>query len=136
MVLTSLLCVALTTYHEARSTSFDEQLLVSSSVYNRADNNATSTCTEAFKPKQYSWANNIKPKMKFASYKDMLSYYKINDINSFNNALAVAAVSQDYRNRQVTFYHDNTVKAKNVHWTKSMRLVQSTKNFKFYTNKS
>lgn len=52
-----MLCMALTIYHEARSEMIPGQYAVAQVLLRRADNDERRVCAEAFRAKQFSWAN-------------------------------------------------------------------------------
>lgn len=131
LIMTAAMCVAVNNYHEARSASFKEQLLVASTVYNRASAKNTNPCEEVFRPKQYSWTNNkYRFRKSFPTYTAMLKYYHIDDMTSFSTSINSASLAKDFRNTDVTHYYDNTIKT--TKWASSMQLVSRTKNFNFY----
>lgn len=57
MVASSLMCLALTIYHEARGEPVIGQQAVAEVVLNRADKRDKSVCQVVYEPHQFSWSN-------------------------------------------------------------------------------
>lgn len=57
IVSAAILCLALTVYHEARGEAIPGQYAVAHVLWRRAEHDEKQVCPEAFKPKQFSWAN-------------------------------------------------------------------------------
>src|ERR1035438_8695081 len=58
MIATSLMCLALTVYHESRNQPINGQVVVAKVVLERSKETGNSVCEEAFAYKQFSWAND------------------------------------------------------------------------------
>jgi len=57
IVSTAALCLAVNIYHEARGEMVPGQYAVALVTMNRADGKPSQVCTEVFRYKQFSWAN-------------------------------------------------------------------------------
>lgn len=57
MVASSLICLALTIYHEARGEPILGQQAVAEVVLNRVDKRNQTVCQVVYEPKQFSWSN-------------------------------------------------------------------------------
>lgn len=123
--------MAINSYHEARGTSQVEQEAVNKVVMARAEKEHIDYCKVVFKKNQFSWANNVKRKDKFSSYKELLSYYNIQDEKSWVNVVGSAYISKLTRkDKDVIYYHDKSIKGfKDV---KDVSVAYTTKNFVFY----
>ncbi|TXG81900.1 MAG: hypothetical protein E6R13_05765 [Spirochaetes bacterium] len=131
ILLTPILCMAINSYHEARGTSQAEQEAVNKVVMARAEKSHVDYCAVVFKKNQFSWANSVKRKDKFHSYKEMLSYYNIQDEKSWINVVGLAYISKlTHKDKDVIYYHDKSIKSfKDV---KGVSVAYTTKNFVFY----
>ena len=58
MLATSMLCIALTVYHESRNQPVPTQMAVASVVMNRAKQEHKSVCSVVKQPKQFSFVHN------------------------------------------------------------------------------
>lgn len=58
MVASSLICLALTIYHEARGEPLVGQQAVAEVVLNRVKKRDKSVCEVVYEPKQFSWSNS------------------------------------------------------------------------------
>lgn len=57
MLEAAIFCLALNIYHEARGESLEGQRMVAYVTMNRAEWNKKKVCTEVFRERQFSWAN-------------------------------------------------------------------------------
>lgn len=122
--------MALMAYHESRSTSIDEQILVANVANNRAIAQNKNVCSVVFDKRQFNWSANFKQKNKFKNYQEMLSYYKIDDSQSWVNAVSVAINTP--QKTKAMYYHDNSG---SFGFKQKLTLVKRTKNFTFYKDK-
>lgn len=58
IVSTAAMCMALTIYHEARGEQIPGQYAVAQVLMNRAKGDSKRVCPEAFRHRQFSWANS------------------------------------------------------------------------------
>lgn len=117
-------------YHESRSTSIDEQILVANVATNRAVQQNRNVCSVVFDKRQFNWSANFKQKSKFKNYQEMLSYYKIDDSSSWVNAVSVAINTP--QKTKAMYYHDNSGSFK---FKNKLVITKRTKNFTFYKDK-
>jgi N-acetylmuramoyl-L-alanine amidase len=127
IILTSAICLAINTYHEARGATISEQIKVTNVAINRSING--NYCAAVFKPGAFSWIN--KPfKDKFNNYSAMLKYYNVDDLNAYFNAVQAATIAQLYQATSANYYTDKSIKKPK--WAKAMHVTNTTLNFIFY----
>lgn len=116
--MTSLLCLALNIYFEARGESIDAQLLVAESAINRSIDRDQTLCDVIYDPYQYSWTN------------DGLSDTP-RDMQSFAIATAIAqqAINGDHLHSGVTHYHEASI---HPAWANSLTILGRYGNHIFY----
>lgn len=117
-------------YHESRSASIDEQILVANVANNRAIAQNKNVCSVVFDKRQFNWSDNFKQKSKFRNYQEMLSYYKIEDSASWINAVSVAINTP--QKTKAMYYHDNSG---SFRFKNKLVITKRTKNFTFYKEK-
>lgn len=83
MILTSTLACAVITYHEARGTYLSEQILVTKVLQNRATSQNMTLVDTMYQTGQFSSVKGIRKRLRFNNYKELLSYYNIDDLQSF-----------------------------------------------------
>lgn len=116
--MTSLLCLALNIYFEARGEPIDGQLLVAETTINRAIDRDQSICEVVWDDDQFSWTN------------DGLSDTP-RDESSYALALALAteALAGNHLHSGVDHYHEISVSPA---WAKSLNVVGRYGNHIFY----
>lgn len=133
IILTGTMCLALNAYHEARSASLNDQVLVSKVAIARSVNSANE-CEAVFKKGQFSWTSKYRDKKKFNSYDQMLKYYDITDSTSWQNSIQAAVTAKmtfSKSDQTIMFYHDNSIKKFN--WSMSnLKTYKVTQYFVFY----
>jgi spore germination cell wall hydrolase CwlJ-like protein len=143
MLETTLLCLALNIYHEARSEPVKGQIAVAQVTLNRVNhqNYPNGVCEVVTQRKQFSWTNDkikaVKHQGKFVGYQ-----LKPNAIPKENKAwlrsisvakFVMSGKAQDFSNGAI-FYHTKQVKP---YWNKDKQLVAVLGNHLFYSqNKS
>jgi hypothetical protein len=100
-------------------------------VYNRATTQNKPIDEVIYQPHQYSSMISTKKRLKFKTWHDMLSYYKINDVVSFGSALNACGLAVDNQNH-IKYFHDNRIKEFSWNKNKQLKLAIITKDFKFY----
>lgn len=116
--MTSLLCLALNIYFEARGESIDAQLLVAESVINRSIERNQSICEVVYDDNQYSWTND-----------------HLSDTPRDNNAFAIAssiaaqAMNGDHMHSGVTHYHEKSIRPA---WAAHLQVLGRYGNHVFY----
>lgn len=130
MILSSLLCLALVVYHEARGVTFEEQVLVSRSVITRAEDKHISYCSTAFQPSQYSWTRNYKYKAKFKNADEFYKYYNINEYQAFLTSVIAANEAILFNKTEVRHFY--TPSRENPSWAKNKKIIYKSSNFVFF----
>lgn len=135
ITMTTVTCLALNSYKEARSTSLEEQQLVNQVVIARSKKFNKDYCQIVFEKNQFSWTKGYKLKRSFKDVSSMLNYYNIDDKKSWATSVGVAYLTSTYVDKNVIFYHDKSIK--NFKWdsgsTKGqIKTVLVTPNFIFY----
>lgn len=134
LTITPIMICAVVVYHEARSTSFKEQVLVGSSIYTRSIENKTSLQKQIFKKHAYTSILKYPNKKTFNNLNQYLNIYNLKDYNSWVLATQACNIAYDYSKiNNINYYHDKTIK--DPYWSKdkNIKLVQNTKSFKFYS---
>lgn len=116
--MTSLLCLALNIYFEARGESLDAQLLVAESAINRSTDRNQSICDVVYDDYQYSWTH------------DHLSDTP-RDMQSFAVASSIAqqAINGDHLHSGVTHYHEASIRP---YWADDLQVLGQYGNHIFY----
>lgn len=132
LLTTAALCLALNVYHEARGESLTGQHAVAQVTMNRADRDPSKICNVVFKPKQFSWANELTAR-KGADRARLAQKYVPKDDKAWQLAKSIAhhTVSghvKDFTNG-ARFYH--TVAVRPI-WRKEFKLVAVIGQHKFY----
>lgn len=127
MIVTPLMCLTFAIYHESRGTNLSSMIKVGNVVVNRTADKEY--CKTVFKKGQFSWTNKIKYKANFKSYKAMLDYYNITDLNSYFNSVQAATIAIHYSMTDANFYHDKSIKHFKFN---AGKVVSSNKYFIFY----
>jgi len=131
MIITAVTMCAITSYHEARSTKFSEQINVASVIYNRAPTmDYKGVSGVVFAKRQFSSMAGFKPRQKFNSITDLLAYYKVDDLLSFTQAIQACSLARDMR-ANYTYFTNKNVK---VNWSNGMTKT-TTQSFNFYKEK-
>lgn len=136
LVVSAQMCMAINLYKECRGTSDKECQLVNQVVINRMQKTNQDACSVVFEKGQFSWTKNTPKKLKFNSYQEMTSYYKITEpeqlIRSFSN-VEKSQVNNEQSNKSVdmTHYYDKSLKTQ-PKWAKKMTVAYNTKHFVFY----
>lgn len=134
MILTASMCMSFMLYHEARSTSIQEQMQVAQVAQNRAAAQNKPLCSIVLDAKQFNWAYGYKKRLKFKDINAALKYYNIKDGNSFITALSIANMS-NLKTDDAYFYHDNSIKGFSGKMQQKITVTNKTKNFTFYKEK-
>lgn len=116
--MTSLLCLALNIYFEARGETVDAQLLVAESAINRSADRNQSICEVVYDEYQYSWTNDHLSD----TPRDMQSF-------AVATSIAQAAINGDHLYSGVTHYHEASI---HPHWADSLVLLGRYGNHIFY----
>jgi spore germination cell wall hydrolase CwlJ-like protein len=116
--MTSLLCLALNIYFEARGEPIDAQLLVAESAINRSTDRNQSICEVIYDDHQYSWTNDGRSDVP----RDMQSF-------AIASAIAQQAINGDHLHSGVTHYHEISI---HPHWADSLNLLGVYGNHVFY----
>lgn len=117
--MTSLLCLALNIYFEARGEDLDAQLLVAESVINRSIDRKQSICDVVYDDDQYSWTNDHR-----------------SDVPTDDSAFAIASalasdsLAGNHMHSGVTHYHEASI---NPAWAKHLKVLGRYGNHIFYT---
>lgn len=131
IVSTALLCLAVNLYHEARGEPIMGQYAVAMVTLNRAEHDKRRVCTEVFKPKQFSWANEGVTRVK-GGWR-LSSALTPRDAHAWWVAKRIAKTSMAGKmpdfTRGATFYHAKQVKP---YWRLVMVQVKQIGNHKFY----
>lgn len=133
IVSSALMCLALNLYHESRGEPAIGSYGVALVTMNRADQNGGKVCTEVFKPKQFSWTNQVK---KTHAGWVIPQSLEPNDKKAWWRARHIAAKTLmggvgDFTGGS-KFYHATFVKPK---WSRSMKLVAQIGQHRFYVQK-
>lgn len=138
--LTNTDCLVINTFHEANTATPKEQRLVADVVLNRvALDDKLDSCKVVFAKNQFTWTKKYKRRNKFASFADMLDYYKVplDSYNKLQPLIADVILSHSVVSyKSPTMYHDKTVNSfgSTVHPSELIKIKQ-TKNFVFYAEK-
>lgn len=127
MILTGAICLALSTYHEARGVDLNNQIRVTNVAINRTKDG--DYCKTIFAKNQFSWTKGVKFKKSFKNYQSMLAYYKVNDLNAYVKAATATTIALNYSFTDATFYHDTSIKHFKFN---AGQVVSSNKYFIFY----
>lgn len=128
MILTSALACAVTVYRESRGTYLSEQILVAKVIRNRAVEQNITLVDTIYRSGQFNALSGFKKHARFKDYKELLSYYRIDDMES----LAMANLACEFSKQSDTKYTYFTDKSIPVpSWAKKMHKV-TTKHFNFY----
>lgn len=136
LVVSAQMCMAINLYKECRGTSDKECQLINQVVINRMQKTNQDACSVIFEKGQFSWTRSTQKKLKFNSYQEMISYYKINEpeqlIRAFSN-VEKSQINNEQSNKSVdmTHYYDKSLKLQ-PKWAKKMTVAYSTKHFVFY----
>lgn len=136
IVLTSMICLSLNSYNEARGATVKDQIAVNKVVMARMNKNNTSACDEVFKPGQFSWTSKYKkPKLTFKNLKEVKKYYNIKDDKAWDQAVNSSVQSvitySELKDSKILFYHDHSISR--FAWNmKDVRPAYKTKYFVFY----
>jgi spore germination cell wall hydrolase CwlJ-like protein len=116
--MTSLLCLALNIYFEARGEDLDAQLLVAESVINRSIDRNQSICDVVYDDDQYSWTTDGRSD-------------KPRDMEAFAVASSIAqqAIDGDHLHSGVTHYHEASI---HPHWADDLKVLGRYGNHIFY----
>lgn len=116
--MTSLLCLALNIYFEARGEPIDAQLLVAESAINRSIERDQTICEVVYDPDQYSWTNDGRSD-------------KPRDMEAFAVASSIAqqAIDGDHLHSGVTHYHEASIYP---HWADDLKVLGRYGNHIFY----
>lgn len=121
IVSTTLLCLALNIFHEARGEQVPGQYAVAQVTLNRASQNGSTPCEETFKPKQFSWTVGVKKVRGGWLIPDRL---KPSNQYAWNKALIIAGVVTTKKvmdfSRGADHYHADYVKPR---WASKMQQV-------------
>lgn len=131
MIITSALACAIVVYKESRGASLSEQILVARVIQNRAVAHNMSVVDTVYQPNQFKSLTGLKKGLKFVSYKQLLAYYKINDVNSFAMA-GLACEFAKQSDARYNYFTDKSIAPPS--WTKAMRKTK-TKHFNFYESR-
>ncbi len=116
--MTSLLCLALNIYFEARGEPIDAQLLVAESAINRSIDRDQSICEVIYDPYQYSWTNDGRSD----TPRDMEAF-------AIATAIAQQAINGDHLYSGVTHYHEISI---HPHWADDLTVLGRYGNHIFY----
>lgn len=124
--------MALNIYHEARSESLTGQHAVAQVTMNRADRDPKKVCEVVFKPKQFSWANELTAR-KGADRARLAQKYVPKDDKAWQMAKSIAQLTTAGYIKDFThgakFYHTKAVRPI---WRKEFTLVATIGNHRFY----
>jgi N-acetylmuramoyl-L-alanine amidase len=127
-------CLALNIYHEARGSSYADQLAVTDVVLNRVDSKFyPNTPCEVVKQGRYWKDNPVKHQCQFSWYCDGRSDRML-DLDARANAILIATQMYKFgKFRNLTegslMYHASYI---NPYWAKSYQLVGTIGKHKFY----
>lgn len=136
LIVSAQMCMAINLYKECRGTSDKECQLINQVVINRMQKTSQDACSVIFEKDQFSWTRNTPKKLKFNSYQEMTSYYKINEpeqlMRAFSNVEKSHINNDEQSNQSVgmTHYYDKSLKAQ-PKWAKKMTIAYNTKHFVF-----
>lgn len=118
----TLMCLSLVIFFEARGEPLDGQLAVAHVVMNRSENNNTSICQEVFKKSQFSWTKR---------------QYKIPKGNDWKNAQDVARIALNSSDsiKGATFFFNPKKCGNPVSIVKGRKRIKSIGNHIFYADK-
>lgn len=133
LVVTAHLCMAINLYKECRGASDRECQLVNRVVMNRMRETDEDACSVIFDKNQFSWTKHNPEKLQFASYNEMIDYYKLNDsvqlMRAFDNVDKSLDGDNDLKtSARMTHYYDRSIRPA---WAKGMQIAYRTKNFIF-----
>ena len=133
LVVSAQLCMAINLYKECRGASDRECQLVNRVVINRMHETHKDACRVIFAKNQFSWTKKTPQKLKFNSYDQMVSYYKLRDstqlVRAFNN-VSKSKQNKNYVSNTMTHYYDKSISQPK--WAYKMQVAYQTKNFIFY----
>lgn len=136
MILTSMICLSLNSYNEARGASEKDQIAINKVVMARVEKNNSTACDEVFKPGQFSWTTKYKnPKLSFKNINELKKYYNIKEDKAWNisvNSSIQSVISYNQsKDSKILFYHDHSIKK--FSWNmKDIQPAYKTKYFIFY----
>lgn len=134
MMTTAVMCMALNVYHESRGDTFVGQHAVAQVTFNRAGRDPNQVCKEVFKPKQFSWANELTaaaPESKKVVAQKLVPREK----KAWALATQIASVTvngqvADFTNGAMAFH----AKGVSPWWGKHFKYVGMYGQHKFYTH--
>ncbi len=135
LIVSAHLCMAINLYKECRGASDKECQLINRVVINRIHDSKQDACSVIFQKNQFSWTKFAPKKLQFASYRAMISYYKIKDSGQLRRAFNNVDKSQDENNplrtaaNMIHFYDKSVSRPR---WARNMTVAYNTKNFIFY----
>lgn len=132
LLTTAAMCLALNIYHESRSEPLTGQHAVAQVTMNRAERDPNKVCNVVFKPKQFSWANELTAR-KGADRARLAQRYVPKDEKAWQVAKSIAyhtinGNAKDFTHGAIA-YHTKAVKP---FWRKSFTLVAVIGNHRFY----
>lgn len=110
---TALLCLALNVFHESRGEPIMGQYAVAKVTLNRAQGNEDRVCDEVFKPRQFSWANDVGAVKTKQGWRISASYYP-RESEAWDKAVKIATMTLNGRTysflNNATHFHTVQVK--------------------------
>ena len=136
MIMTAVVCLALTVYHEARGEPIDGQIAVAQVTMNRADQEESKVCEVVFEKNQFSWTREVVRYTKHgvAKIKHNSPKLKPRDKHAWDVALAIAeAATVEGALKNVV---GDATHFRNIHearrWHHGLRFVKQVGHHRFY----
>ncbi len=142
MLSSTIICLALNIYFEARGESLNAQAAVAYTTLNVAEEKHISTCKAVYSKGKFSWTRNrVKynggnSEEEFLYSKKFMSKYSIRELDSWENSIGMAkdVISGNIKNPigDANYFHDVTIKA--PIWSKNITRIAKIGGFIFYYN--
>jgi hypothetical protein len=125
--------MAINLYKECRGASDKECQLINRVVINRMHSTNKDACSIIFEKNQFSWTKRYPKNLNFASYDDMIAYYRLNDSVQLMRAFDNVDKSRDEQSTlktsiKMNHYYDRSIHPK---WARKMPIAYRTKYFVF-----